>query len=328
MTIFRQEVLRAPDGVLGVDAASGTTPAADPAPQGDAASAGDKAAPQSMLDAPSLLASASAEKPAGDAAPAADTKPVEAKPADTKPADTKSSPVDAAPAKDAVVDAKAQDAAVADPAKAAEGEKPKPDAATAKEPDKDDKAKPDAKAADVKAEPPAAVAYEAFKAPEGLKLDDTKVKAFTDLAGPLQIPQDKAQAMLDLYGASLKDATSEIATQMRQDQRKVWNTLNDEWKSDFRKDPEIGGNREQTSLATAKAVIEEFLSPDQRQAYFAHIDLNGMSNFKEHIRLLAKIGDALNIFEDKIVPSLPTNPGNSRQKGFRRNYKTGNGAAV
>lgn len=271
------------------------------------------AAPAPLLDSPTLLGDATATKPEA-------------------PAEAKSSPVE--PVKTAP-DAKAQDAPPAEPAKAdalkaddkAEGEKPKPEVVKAEEPAKEDKAetKPEGdKPEEVKAEAPAPVVYEAFTAPEGVKLDEAKVKEFTELVGPLQLKQEGAQALLDLYGKSVKDVSNQIGESMRQEQRQVWNDLNNGWKDELRSDTDLGGNRLNTTLASAKAVIEEYLSPEQGKRLLAHADLNGMSNFPEFIRLLHNVSNALNVFEDKIVPANNVNPNARGQKGFRRNYR-GNG---
>lgn len=324
MNMFRKYLLssvaRMPEGDAAAAPAGGAADAAAApvvAPAADAA----PAAAQTTLDAPSLLSEASGKKPDAKAAP--------------EPAapDAKSSPTDTAkPAEGAAkVDAKTQDASSEAPAKAdakpdakVEGDKPKPDAAKAQEPAKDDKAKTEGeKPAD--AAPPVPVAYEAFKVSDHVKLDEAKVKEFTDIIGPRQLPQEDAQKLVDLFDKSAQD----LATHMRQEQRKTWNDLNDTWKTETRNDPEIGGNRFQTSLATAKAVIEEFLTPEQQKRYLGHLDLNGMSNFPEHIRLLANIGNALNVFEDKIVAPNAPNPSAGKSGGFRRNYKnSGNGAAT
>lgn len=292
-----------------------------------AAAAPAPAVPQNQLDAPSLLGAAKAEKPAG-AAP-------DAKTADTK-TDSKSSPVDATtPAEGAaVVDAKAQDGkAEGDKPQDAkpEGDKPKAeDPAKAKEPGKDDKPKAEGDVPkDAKADAPEPVKYEAFTVPEGMKLDDDRVKALTEIIGPLQVPQEAAQKIVDVGTAWLKDAGTHLADHMRKEQRDTWNTLNNEWRDEFRGDREIGGNRSETTLARAKAVIEEYLSPDQAKRYLAHIDMNGMSNFVEHIRLLSNIGEALNVFEDKMVAAPAVNPNAGKQQGFRRNYRnSGNGRSA
>ena len=204
----------------------------------------------------------------------------------------------------------------------AEGEK-KPEA-KADEVKKDETKDPE-KDATVLPEPPAPVKYEAFKVPDGLKLDDKKLEAFTEVIGGAQVKQEDAQKLIDLYVA---EKQADYAA-MQQEQRKVWNTLNDTWKSDLRKDPVLGGNRLETSLSMAKALIEEYGgSPEQVRELLAHTTNNGMGNFPGFIRLLHNAAVALNIFEDGIVAANPTAPKAQKSPGNRGWYgEMGNGSA-
>ena len=215
-------------------------------------------------------------------------------------------------------ESKAADAAKETPAPAEaakpDAEKPKDDAAKATDP---------AKAATAET-PPAPIKYEAFKVPDGVKLDDKELTKFTDIVGAKHIPQEDAQKLLDLYVEDVKRVAEEAQT----NQRNVWNKLNDNWKSDTRK--ELGNNLE-TDLAMAKAVIEEFAGTKEQQAeYLAHLSNNGMGNFIGHIRLLRNIGKALNVFEDSSVVANPTAP--KMPKGTPGSGKTGwyegNGASA
>jgi hypothetical protein len=261
-----------------------------PAPT-DTAAATDTAASDS---APTLL-EAAAGKPKPDAAVAdsADGKKEEPAPTDAAKPDAK----DAKP----------------------EGDKPKEEA-TADKKDEAAKADPDAKEATA-AEPPAPIKYEAFKLPDGIKLDDKELTKFTEFAGNAQIPQDVAQGLVDLYVAERQND----AALARAEQRKTWDTLNDTWKTDLRNDPELGGNRLETSLSMAKAVIEEYLPAGEQGEYLAHLKNNGMGNFKLHVKLLRNIGKALNIFEDGIVPANPQAPKGTKGPGQRGWYPTMNG---
>ena len=89
---------------------------------------------------------------------------------------------------------------------------------------------------------------------------------------------------------------------------RCWDTLNDTWKTELRNDPELGGNRLETTLSLAKAVVEEYLAPAEQAEYMAHMRNNGMGNFKLHVKLLHNIGKAMNVFEDGIVPANPQAP--------------------
>jgi hypothetical protein len=309
---YTQMLLRSAADVSGAAAPAATE---TPAPVAEAAAPDAKV--ETPADPPSLLEAAPSNLPAGakDGEPAKDA--------------TKQTPEskDAAASKDAP--------APADAAKP-EGDKAKPETKSEAKPD----AKPEAKgegekdaakatdpAKDATAhEPPAPIKYEAFKTPDGIKLDDGKLAQFSEIAGAAQVKQEDAQKLVDLY----VDAVQELNKQASQHQRDVWSSLNDSWKEELRKDPNLGGNRLETSLAMAKAVIEEYGgSKEQVADYLRHITANGMGNFIGHVRLLHNIGAALNIFENGIVPANPKPPSVKGSRGSRW-YKDsmGNGAAA
>lgn len=302
--------LYAPDGV-GAGATDGAAAAAAGSSGGAPAAEAVAAAVPAAADAPAAAAPASPDAaPAADAAKGADSAPTLLEAADGKKPDA--APTDAKPADDAP--AKAADAPAEakkdDPAPAADA---KPDADA-----KDDAAKadPDAKDATAETPPPDPIKYEAFKLPDGLKLDDKELSKFTEFAGKAQIPQDVAQGLIDMYVA---ERQQDVAT-ARAEQRKVWDTLNDTWKTELRNDPELGGNRLETTLSLAKAVVEEYLPPAEVGEYMAHMRNNGMGNFKLHVKLLHNIGKALNVFEDGIVPANPQAPKPQKGPGQRGWY--------
>lgn len=301
--------LMAPDGV-GSNPLPASSGAADTAAAGAPAPSPPVPAAVPGSDAPAA-ATNPAPAPEAPAAPPAEPSLLEA-----AKGKTESPPADAKPA---------------EPAKPAVETKPE----TPESPDKkpaDDKApveaqpevKPDT---EVKPQPNAAVptAYDTFKVPDGLALDEARVKAFTEVVGPLHVPQDKAQALMDLHVAEI----ARVQEAAREEQQKHWRTLNDTWRTELRNDPELGGNRVETSLAMAKAVVEEYGGTKEQQAeLMAHIRANGMGNYRGFVRLLHNIGQTLNVFEDKIVPSNASKPDSGRPAGFRRNYRNGNGATA
>jgi hypothetical protein len=228
--------------------------------------------------------------------------------------------------------------APADAAKPEDGKKPE----EGKEPKADDKkadgdkdaAKTDPENKDAPADdqPPAPIKYDAFKVPDGIKLDDKEMEKFTEVAGKAQIPQDVAQNLIDLYVEERK----QDAIRAQQHQQDVWKQLNNGWKDELRKHPELGGNRLETTLGRAKAVIEEYLggekyggSPELVQQLMGHVKANGMGNFMPFVRLLNTIGEQLNIFEDTPVsanPQPPRTPRGPGQRGWYDKSNMGNGA--
>lgn len=301
----------AADGVTGGAAAPVVAGAAsaEPAPA--------SSQPAEVVAAPPVAS----EIPAAPvAAPVAEAKPPESTPSLLEAASGK--PEAAEPAKD-IPDA-SKDAKAEKTGETSKEVKPEPAQVEAA---KDDAAKPDpAKEATAEVKPPAAMTYEPFKAPDGVKLGDKELKAFTDVIGPAQVPQEQAQQLVDLYLAE----TQRLQADAQKQQREHWNTLNDTWKSDLRKDPDLGGNRLETSLSIAKAVIEEYGgTPEQKAELMAHTTNNGMGNYAGFIRLLHNIGTKLNVFEDKIVPANAVNPNMPKTRADRLyGPAKGNGAAA
>lgn len=312
--------LYSPDEPAAPAAGADVVVAAAPAVEAAPAAAEAVAAPA----AEAAPAPAAAEAPKGEPSlleAATGTKPETA--AADAPAADKDSPAPAEAATDAKPEGdkpKAED----DKSKA-EGDKPK---------DGDDKSAAETDPANkdaTAAEPPAPIKYEAFKLPEGLKLDDERIGKFTEIAGVAQVPQDVAQQFMDLHVAEMQRFSQDVVKQAEQHQRDVWRKLNDTWKTEMRNDPEIGGNRLETSLSRAKAVIEEYLGPENGgsaemvQDMIAHTTANGMGNFPPFVRLMNKIGEVLNIFEDSPVTANPTSPKPAKGPGQRGWYPSMNG---
>ncbi|MET4341951.1 hypothetical protein [Bradyrhizobium sp. RT9a] len=289
-----------------------------------AASAGPSAEPAAAAPAGDVVAEGAAAPAAGDAPKgeptlldgATGTKP-EAK-ADA--ATDKDSP---APAEAAKTDAKADDVKpeAKDDKSAADADKPK--AEDVKDAAKDDPAKKDATAA----EPPAPIKYEAFKVPEGIKLDDERIGKFAEVAGAGQVSQDVAQSLLELHVAEMQRFSEEVVKQAEEHQRDVWSKLNDTWKTEARNDEQIGGNRLETALARGKAVLEEYGgTADQVRELIAHTSNNGMGNFPGFLRFLDNVAQALNVFEDSAVGANPNPPKPAKGPGQRGWYPSmGNG---
>lgn len=313
----------APDDGSGSAQSDGATTAAVVTAEGGAlvpAAAPDAAAAPANPDASATLAPdaavAEAPKPEPSLIESADGK----KPDATVDGEGKESPAPTEPAKP---DGDKPDGK--DVKKEGDGDKPKP------ETDKDAaKADPEAKDATAENQPPAPIEYEAFKLPEGIKLDDKELAKFTEVAGKAQIPQDVAQSLVNLYIEERK----QDAINAQQHQQDVWKQLNNGWKDELRNHPELGGNRLNTTLSRAKAVIEEYLgspqyggSPELVKALMAHTSLNGMGNFMPFVKLMNTLGEQLNIFEDSPTSANPQPPKGQRGPGNRGWYKDmGNGA--
>jgi hypothetical protein len=250
---------------------------------------------------PSLLEGASAEKTGSDGAET-ETKS-DAKDAEKAPADAGKDAKDSKDPKDATPSSETKD----------KGDGKTPAKAEAKDGEKTP-AEPGKDAAVEK--PPAQVAphaYEAFTVPDGTKLDDKQVTAFTGILNNAEYtPQQRAQALVDMHVAEVQ----RVSQQAAQHQRDVWTQMQNRWKDDFRADKEIGGNRAATSLGLAKSLIEEFGGSDEDvKATLAMLSYTGAGNHVGLIRVLHNAALALSR-EGEPDNAEPPNPagGKSRQQ--------------
>jgi hypothetical protein len=274
-----------------VTSAGPAAPAGD-APGAAAAGAADAAAVTPAPAEAAALADSTAASTAGGESTSSESSPSLLSSAAGK------SPDQPAPAAEAKPDAKAVDSP--DGQKAGE-QSAKPDDPGKTEGKADAATDPAAKDATANV-PPAQVSLEDLKLPDGIALDAEAGKAFVDLLNNGELAgKDRGQGLLDLHQKEI----ARVADGMAKHQRKVWDDLNAGWKDQLRKDPELGGNRLNTSLSMAKAVIEEFLSPEDSVALLKHTDLNGMGNYPPFVRLLHTLGKRLNVFEDSIVVGNP-----------------------
>jgi hypothetical protein len=143
--------------------------------------------------------------------------------------------------------------------------------------------------------------YEAFKVPDGITLDSKRVKEFTDVLDDANLShQDRAQKLLDFHVAE----TRRIVKEQQEHQRKVWTEFTDKLKSEFKTDPDLGGNRELTSLGQAKYMIEQYGgSKEQVSDLLQMLDRTGVGNYVGLVRVLNNLFEK---YENR--PIIPANP--------------------
>lgn len=160
--------------------------------------------------------------------------------------------------------------------------------------------------------------YEAFKFPEGIKLDDAEVKGYTDIFGKHQIPQPVVQELIDYHTAQLAESNRRQQTV----QREVWNSTRQGWVNDF-KASDIGGNRAETTLAQAGGVMERYAGgPEQLKELRNVLTMTGAGDHPAVIRLLANVGKVLG--EGRPVPATHAKaaPTKSTARGRYNNSST------
>lgn len=93
--------------------------------------------------------------------------------------------------------------------------------------------------------------YEDFKAPQGVVLDTEVVKNFSAVAKELNLPQEKAQMVID-----------KLAPVVAKQQLDQVNKTNQAWKEKVQNDPLIGGANLKVSLTTAAKALRPFKGAD------------------------------------------------------------------
>lgn len=189
-----------------------------------------------------------------------------------QPADGGAAPAPSEPA------APAADAPAGDPAKP-EDDKPQPGA----EGDKPQDDKP----ADGDKPEGAPEKYE-FKPAEGQELDTAALEQFEPIARELNLTNEQAQKMVDLYG-------TKIMPMVQQQQAEAWQKTTEQWAADVKADKEIGGDKLTANLSSAQRALDLFGTPELKE----YLEGTGLGNHPELVKTFIKIGKAMS--EDGMV---------------------------
>lgn len=137
-----------------------------------------------------------------------------------------------------------------------------------------------------------------FKAPEGVQFDEAVIRAFSEVAKDLNMPQDHAQKVLD------KMAPVIAARQLEQ-----FESARNQWAADTKADKELGGDRLDENLGVAKKAFDAFATPELR----ALLNDSGLGNHPEVVRVFYRVGNAIS--EDRFVAgkAVESVPGDARR---------------
>lgn len=122
--------------------------------------------------------------------------------------------------------------------------------------------------------------YEAFKLPDGVKLDDAQVADLQATAKDLNLTQDQAQKLVDRELKVRGDVSAAAQTEFK--------ATVASWADQARADKEIGGDRLSAVLASAKRGVDTMDAqvPGLKQI----LDATGFGNHPVAIKLFQKIG--------------------------------------
>ena len=124
-----------------------------------------------------------------------------------------------------------------------------------------------------------------FKTAEGQELDAEAVKAFEPIAKELNLSNEQAQKLVDVYG-------SKIMPKLVEQQAAQWQQQIEQWAEQVKADKDLGTD---ASIGAAQKAMDKFGSPELKQ----YLNETGLGNHPELVRIFANIGKAMS--EDGLV---------------------------
>lgn len=124
-----------------------------------------------------------------------------------------------------------------------------------------------------------------FKAGEGHELDAEAVKQFEPIAKELNLSNDQAQKLVDVY-------SSKIMPQLVKQQAEQWQQQIEQWAEQVKADKALGSEE---SIGSAQKAMDKFGTPELK----TYLNDTGLGNHPELVRIFANIGKAMS--EDGLV---------------------------
>ncbi|EAA1162964.1 peptidase [Salmonella enterica subsp. enterica serovar Heidelberg] len=127
-----------------------------------------------------------------------------------------------------------------------------------------------------------------FKPAEGQELDTAALEQFEPIARELNLTNEQAQKMVDLYG-------TKIMPMVQQQQAEAWQKTTEQWAADVKADKEIGGDNLTGNLSAAQRALAQFGTPGLKE----YLEGTGLGNHPELVKAFIKVGKAMS--EDGMV---------------------------
>lgn len=124
--------------------------------------------------------------------------------------------------------------------------------------------------------------------PEGQELDAAALEQFEPIARELNLTNEQAQKMVDLYG-------TKIMPMVQQQQAEAWQKTTEQWAADVKADKEIGGDNLTGNLSAAQRALAQFGTPELKE----YLEGTGLGNHPELVKAFVKVGKAMS--EDGMV---------------------------
>lgn len=150
--------------------------------------------------------------------------------------------------------------------------------------------------------------FEPFTLPEGFQPDETLNQFTSDLAEFTRdngldpaVAQKFGQDLVDKYVAKNQEVIQRIA----EHQTTVWEETKSAWKDALEKDPEIGGNRLETTTQSLRQAVEKYAGTEDQVKEFREINNTmGWGNHPALVRLINNLVTKINVYETESASPL------------------------
>ncbi len=146
-------------------------------------------------------------------------------------------------------------------------------------------------------------AYDAFTLPEDMALDDTIMGEFSQLAKDANLPQDKAQSLVELGAKMAKGFESST--------QKTLDSLKTQFATDLANDTDLGGEQLDANMAIAQRAVNAYGSPELKSM----LEKSGLGSHPELVRFFHAVGQTVS--EDSDVDSGANTSGGQKSLAER-----------
>ncbi len=206
----------------------------------------------------------------------------------------------------------------------------KPDATPETKPEikPDGEVKPEDKKdeGDQSGEPAPLPTYESFVLPEGIELDNDRLTDFTKELGEFETltkadhaeTQKFAQKLVDRHVAEVKETVQRVT----EGYAKQWEKQTNDWFKKSSEDPEIGGNRFETTKSAVLDAVGKYAGNTEQLAEFkTFMNDTGVGNHPSVIRLISNMQNEIKGLREKYesesdAKPLAANRPVAQKKGF------------
>lgn len=158
--------------------------------------------------------------------------------------------------------------------------------------------------------------YDPFQVPEGIQLDQDRVGKFTELLSGLELEGKASHESVQQFGQKAVEfhinEVNNAVKNVTEYYQTAWEKQKTDWKEATLKDPEIGGNRINTTLDSVLTLIRTHGGTAEQQKEFRDVmETSGLGNHPAVIRTFANLAIAYK--EGKpLVASRPVQETKSR----------------